>query len=118
MITTLTSLVCSKIVSLHNSDMFLIADCFPNLQVLDLSHCCNISEVGICHVLRKCCKIRHLDLTFCSKVKLLGLNFKVYNLEVLNLSYTTVDDEALFVISKSCRGLVQLSVKGCYIVTK
>jgi F-box/leucine-rich repeat protein 2/20 len=35
-ITTLTSLTCSCIHSLRSTDMFLIADCFPNLQLLHL----------------------------------------------------------------------------------
>jgi len=85
---------------------------FPNLQLLNLSHCCNISEEAICHVLKRCHKIRHLDLTYC-EVKLHGLNFEVPNLEVLNLSYTYVDDEALKAISMKCRGLLQLSLEDC-----
>jgi hypothetical protein len=67
---------------------------FPNLQILDFSYCNQISE-DICHVLRKCSKIRHLKLDKCPNVKLLGLNFVVPMLEVLDLSYTTVDDETL-----------------------
>ncbi|KAK2421838.1 F-box/LRR-repeat protein [Trifolium repens] len=68
---------------------------FPNLQKLDLSHCYQISEEGICQLLRTCSKIRHL-----------------------NLSHTQVDDETLYVISKSCRGLLQLSLEDCYFVTE
>jgi hypothetical protein len=34
------------------------------------------------------------------------------------LSYTQVDDETLYVISKSCRGLLQLSLEDCYFVTE
>ncbi|MCH99368.1 F-box/LRR-repeat protein, partial [Trifolium medium] len=37
-ITTLTSLTCSKIDSINSSDLFLIADCFPLLEELDLSN--------------------------------------------------------------------------------
>ncbi|MCI01631.1 F-box/LRR-repeat protein [Trifolium medium] len=37
-ITTLTSLTCSIIDSLNNCDLFLIAECFPLLQELDLSN--------------------------------------------------------------------------------
>ncbi|KAK2432266.1 F-box/LRR-repeat protein [Trifolium repens] len=84
-ITTLTSLTCSCI---RSTDLFLIADCFPNLQVLHLKHCYDISEEGIGHVLRRCCNIRHLELACCLEVKLLAMNFKVPKLEVLNLSYT------------------------------
>jgi len=59
-----------------------------------------------------------LNLAYCDGVKLLGLNFEVPKLEVLNLSYTSVDDETLYVIPKSCCGLLYLSLSGCNTVTK
>ncbi|XP_045818219.1 F-box/LRR-repeat protein 2-like [Trifolium pratense] len=93
------------------------ASIFPNLQLLDLNNCNRISE-GICQVLRKCFKIKHLNLAGCLEVKLLGMNFVVPNLEVLNLSYTKVDDETLYVISKNCRGLLQLLLEKCNGVTQ
>ncbi|KEH25279.1 F-box/LRR protein, putative [Medicago truncatula] len=77
----------------------------------------HISE-GICHVLRRCFNIRHLNFTGCSRVKLLGINFLVTQLEVLNLSDTKVDDETLYVISKSCSALLELLLKGCENVTE
>ncbi|KAK2432381.1 F-box/LRR-repeat protein [Trifolium repens] len=90
---------------------------FPNLQILDFSYCNQISE-DICHVLRKCSKIRHLNLHNCSKVRLHGLNFEVPKLEVLNLSNTTIYNEELYLISKSFCGLLQLSLEDCSFVTK
>ncbi|GAU35717.1 hypothetical protein TSUD_258920 [Trifolium subterraneum] len=54
----------------------------------------------------------------CFKVKLHGLNFEVPKLEVLNLSNTRIDNEELFLISKSFRGLLELSLEVCYFVTK
>ncbi|MCI03157.1 F-box/RNI superfamily protein, partial [Trifolium medium] len=60
----------------------------------------------------------HLNLDNCSRVKLLGMNFEVPNLEVLNLSNTPVDDETLYVISKSCRGLLHLILQRCDDVTE
>ncbi|KAK2420195.1 F-box/LRR-repeat protein [Trifolium repens] len=93
------------------------ASIFPNLQLLDLESCNHISE-GICQVLRKCCKIRHLNLAYCSRVKLLGMNFVVPNLEVLNLSCTYVEDETLYLISKNCCGLFELLLAHCYDVTE
>ncbi|KAK2420226.1 F-box/LRR-repeat protein [Trifolium repens] len=95
----------------------MFASIFPNLQLLDLEYCNDISE-GICEVLRKCCKIRHLNLADCSRVKLLGMNFVVPKLEVLNLSDTKVDDETLYVISKNCRRLLQLLLEACDDVTE
>jgi F-box/leucine-rich repeat protein 2/20 len=45
------------------------------------------------------------------------MNFEFPKLEVLNLSDTEVDDETLYVISKSCCGLLQLLLKNCDYVT-
>ncbi|KAK2349769.1 F-box/LRR-repeat protein [Trifolium repens] len=83
---------------LTKSALFTLAKNSPSLSkikmenigrkiLLDLESCDHISE-GICQVLRKCCKIRNLNLTCCSRVKLLGMNFVVPNLEVLNLSWS------------------------------
>jgi uncharacterized protein YjbI with pentapeptide repeats len=97
--------------------MFLIAHCFPNLQRLDLNRCFNVHEEGIVHVLNRC-NIRYLNLADCTGVKLRGMNFEAPKLEVLNLSNTTVDDETLYVISKSYRGLLQLDLQGCCCITE
>ena len=93
-----------------------LASLFPNLKHLDLSWCNRIYK-GICPVLRRCCKIKQLNLNGCSRVNLLGINFVVPQLEVLNLSDTNVDDETLYVISKNCCGLLQLSLENCNDVT-
>ncbi|XP_058729691.1 F-box/LRR-repeat protein 4-like [Vicia villosa] len=101
---------------LSDESIVVFASIFPNLQLLDLSYCNKISQ-GICEVLRRCGKIKHLNLAHCSKVKLLGMNFEAPKLEVLNLSHTRVDNAELHVISKSCRGLLQLSLQNCYRVS-
>ncbi|CAJ2665937.1 unnamed protein product [Trifolium pratense] len=93
------------------------ASSFPNLQLLDLNSCNSISK-GICEVLRKCGKIRYLNLAGCSRVTRIGINFVVPNLEVLNLSNTKVDDKTLNLISKNCSGLSQLLLTHCKGVTK
>jgi len=46
------------------------------------------------------------------------MNFRVPKLEVLNLSSTSVGDETLYVISKNCRGFLELFLEKCYDVTK
>ncbi|XP_061340093.1 F-box/LRR-repeat protein 4-like [Gastrolobium bilobum] len=101
---------------LRDESIKMLASVCPNLQLLDLSYCCGISE-GIVEVLRRCCKIRELSLAFCKGVKLFGMNFEVPKLEVLNLSWSGIDDEALYVISKSCCGLVHLDLENCSDVT-
>ncbi|KAK2420208.1 F-box/LRR-repeat protein [Trifolium repens] len=113
----LKSLYLGKNSWLSDEIITMFASIFPNLQLLDLHYCNHISE-GICEVLRKCCKIRHLNLAYCSRVKLHGMNFVVPNLEVLNLSCTKVDDETLYVISKNCCGLLQLLLEACNDVTE
>jgi F-box and leucine-rich repeat protein 2/20 len=101
---------------LNDESIIMFASIFPNLQLLDLKSCKNISK-GIGQVLKSCCKIRNLNLGYCSTVKLLEMNFRVPRLEVLNFSYTKVNDEILYVTSKNCRGLLHLLLKNSYDVT-
>jgi len=95
----------------------VFASIFPNLQLLDLSSCSRISE-GIVEVLRRCLKIMHLNMASCPSVNLLRMNFQVPKLEVLNLSRTKINDETLYVISKSCSGLLLLDLEGCCYITE
>jgi len=101
---------------LRDKSIIMFASIFPNLQLLNLRYCYHISKVGICQVLKRCCQIRHLNIS-CSSVNLLEINFEVPKLEVLNLSHTDVNDETLYVTSKNCRGLLHLLLKNCYGVT-
>ncbi|KAK2415401.1 F-box/LRR-repeat protein [Trifolium repens] len=103
---------------LKDESIKIFASIFPNLQLLDLSYCSNIPEERICQVLRSCSEIRQLNLAQYSRMNLRGMNFEVPKLEVLNLSRTGVDDEELYVISKSCRGLLQLLLERCCNVTE
>ncbi|XP_058766043.1 uncharacterized protein LOC131639578 [Vicia villosa] len=104
--------------SINDESIITVASIFPNLQLLDLNGCDDISEKGICHVLSRCCKIRYLNLSDCCEIRLLEMNFVVPQLEVLNLSYTRVDDKTLYEISKSCHGLLQLKLAYCNYVTE
>ncbi|XP_058757962.1 uncharacterized protein LOC131631198 [Vicia villosa] len=103
---------------INDEIIILLASIFPNLQLLDLSYCCNISEKSICQVLSRCCKVRHLHLTNCVEVRRIKINFVALQLEVLNLSGTSVNDETLYEISKSCCGLLQLLLISCKYVTE
>jgi len=104
----ITSLIlCNK--PIVPATVFLIANCFPNLQQLNLTGCsAGVSDEAINYVLRICCNVTHLNLTSCNNVKLSGMNFEVLKLEILDLSCSSADDETLYVISKYCRGLLQL----------
>ncbi|KAK2432399.1 F-box/LRR-repeat protein [Trifolium repens] len=103
---------------LGDEDVNMYASVFPNLQLLDLSFIHGISEGSIGQVLRKCSKIRHLNLAHCSGLSLPKMKFKVPMLEMLQLSYINIDDEALHMISKSCFGLLQLDLSYCHDVTE
>jgi F-box/leucine-rich repeat protein 2/20 len=108
-------LACNSLLGDENIKIF--ASIFPNLQLLDLNNCFGISEEGINQILRRCCNIGHLNLSFCIGVKLHGMNFEAPKLKVLKLSYTNVDDETLYVISKNCPELLQLLLESCNNVT-
>ncbi|PNY15991.1 F-box/LRR-repeat protein [Trifolium pratense] len=102
---------------LRDKDLKMFASIFSNLRLLDLSHCRYISNVSIGQVLSRCYKIRHLNLAKCTRVRPHRLNFESLKLEVLNLSHTHIDDEALCVISRNCCGLLKLFLQNCERIT-
>ncbi|XP_045830772.1 F-box/LRR-repeat protein 14-like [Trifolium pratense] len=112
---TLNSLTCSYIDFLHSTHMFLIGDCFPKLKRIDLSHC---NDICISLLLKKCRNITHLNLTASSIIPLSRImNFQLPTLEVLNLSYSTADNQTLNVLTKTCTRILQLSLGYCDRVT-
>ncbi|CAL5193847.1 unnamed protein product [Lathyrus oleraceus] len=103
---------------INDETILLFASVFPNLQLLDLSYCHGLSKKGICEVLSRCCKVKHLDLRHLNEVRGLKMNFIVHHLEVLDLSITSVDDKTLYEISKSCCGLLRLLLVWCEYITE
>jgi hypothetical protein len=98
--------------------MFLIGDCFGNLQHLDLSYCADLYEFSFPQLFKSCPKLKHLNLTACEIDVSSMINFKVPSLQVLNLSCSRVDDDNdLNVFTKSCTRILQLSLKYCDDVT-
>ncbi|CAL5194853.1 unnamed protein product [Lathyrus oleraceus] len=97
---------------LDDESIKMFASVFPNLHRLELNSCSKISHQSIVHVLSRCRKISHLNLSF-TRLKLRGLNFEVPKLRMLNLSFSNLDDEALYSISNSCCGLLQLLINDC-----
>jgi F-box and leucine-rich repeat protein 2/20 len=64
----LTSLTCSGMISIHKSDLFFIADCFPLLEELDLSYpmsCCKYDFIrdNDDHQLLALPKLRKINLS-------------------------------------------------------
>jgi hypothetical protein len=102
---------------LRDEDLNMFASIFSNLQLLDLSDCNFISEVSIGQVFSRCYKIKHLNLSHCTRVNLHRLNFAFPKLEVLSLSETHIDDEALYMILKNCCGILQLFLQNCKNIT-
>ncbi|XP_058736775.1 uncharacterized protein LOC131609132 [Vicia villosa] len=101
---------------LSDQTIIMFVSAFPNLHLLDLKSCKDISLQAIVQVINTCQRISHLDLSFCnltSPVNLLEMNFRVPQLKMLNLTSSQVDDATLYVISKNCSGLLQLLLIDC-----
>jgi F-box/leucine-rich repeat protein 2/20 len=114
----LKSLYLANNMWLMDKDINMLVSACPNLQLLDLSSCDEISEKCIGKVLRKGSKIRHLNLACCLGLKLHRVYFNISTLEVLNLSESRIDDRSLYAISTGCLGLLQLDLGHCYDITE
>jgi len=100
---------------LQDEDITTFSFMFPNMQLLDLSSC---DDICIVNVLETCCNIRHLKYAFCPQAKLSWTNVEASKLEVLDLSNSRIDGEAMYAISKICPRLLQLDLEHCYHVTE
>lgn len=86
----------------------------PFLESLDVAQCPGITRDGILEVSRNCGELRSLDISRCTGVRSLGVvDFELPKLESLRACGTWIDDEALDMISKRCRGLLHLDLQGC-----
>ena len=100
---------------LQDEDITMFSFMFPNMQLLDLSSC---DDICIVKVLKRCCNIRHLKFAFCPRAKLPWTNIEASKLEVLDLSNSRIDGEALYAVSKIFPRLLQLDLEHCYHVTE
>ncbi|XVF24429.1 hypothetical protein REPUB_Repub13aG0127100 [Reevesia pubescens] len=92
----------------------------PNLKVLDLSPCDQITSTGIGAILKNCKYIRKLILRGYSKAKMIETDnseLPELNLEDLTLSWSFIDDVRLAAIAKKCPRLVSLDLSFCRNVT-
>ncbi|GLU22003.1 hypothetical protein SLE2022_381060 [Rubroshorea leprosula] len=103
--------------SLNDECIKKVAYVCPNLEVLDLACCFNLTEEGIIEILKGCQQIRSLEINVCREVKNLQIDFEVPRLEVLKAQKLIIDDEALAFIGKRCPRLSKLDLKGCFNVT-
>ncbi|KAL5576091.1 hypothetical protein UlMin_017790 [Ulmus minor] len=103
---------------LGNESVKKIAFACPNLQLLNLSYCCQITEEAIEEVLKRCPEIRHLSVNRCKGVKKFLIDFELPKLEVICATKSSIDDEGLSLIGKNCRNLLQLNLRYCVNVTE
>ncbi|XP_020239142.1 F-box/LRR-repeat protein 2 isoform X1 [Cajanus cajan] len=103
-------------VLLSDASLIKFASICPSLQLLDLTGCEGVSSECIVKVLKRCCEIRHLNLAY-TGMEVFEIDFEVSQLEVLNLSGSRIEDEALSIISRRCSGLLLLNIQSCWHVT-
>jgi len=96
-ITTLTFLICSKVHFIYSTDLFLISDCFPLLEDLDLSdpiQCVRYDEVE-------------------------PLSLALFKLRKVNLSrHHYINDRLLFDLFKKREFLEEVILRDCYRITE
>ncbi|ESQ27103.1 hypothetical protein EUTSA_v10018340mg [Eutrema salsugineum] len=89
----------------------------PFVETLDVAQCPGITRDGILEVLRNCGELRSLDISGCTGIRGFGVvDFELPKLESLRACGTWIDDQDLDMISKICRGLLHLDLKGCLTV--
>lgn len=103
--------------SLCNDTIKRVAFICPNLSLLDLSNCVNITEEGVLEVLKRCSQIRYLGINQCCGIKNLSIDFELSNLEVLCARGLDIDDDGLATIGNRCQRLLQLELVDCFNVT-
>ncbi|KAI9089560.1 hypothetical protein K1719_029165 [Acacia pycnantha] len=102
--------------NLKDQDVKRFVSMCPNLELLDINTCWNITK-GVFEALRDCPKITHLSISECAAVTGFEIGFELPKLEVMNLSHSRIDDEALSTVSKTCCGLTHLELQNCFNVT-
>lgn len=86
----------------------------PFVESLDVAQCPGITRDGILEVWRNCGELGSLDISRCMGIRSLGVvDFELPKLESLRACGTWINDEALAMISKKCKGLLHLDLQGC-----
>ncbi|XP_045816563.1 F-box/LRR-repeat protein 20-like [Trifolium pratense] len=107
-ITTLTSLTCSHIDSISNSDLFLIAECFPLLQELNFRYPCpSISSIEDSY--------HQVCSSYVDGIKALSL--ALIKLRKVNLSGFPLNNESLFHLFNNCKLLQEVIMIRCDAIT-
>ncbi|GAU45756.1 hypothetical protein TSUD_286170 [Trifolium subterraneum] len=98
-ITTVTSLNCSHIRSLNRFDLFLIAECFPLLEELDLSYPSRCKNYAI----------------YVDGVE--ALSIALIKLRKVNLSGFPINNQSLFHLFNNCKYLEEVIMFSCNEIT-
>ncbi|CAN6463358.1 unnamed protein product [Victoria cruziana] len=104
-----------------NDDLAVIAQGFRCLQILALSNCKNITDVGLEQLGNGLPYLQSLDVSNCTKISDKGLSaiakgcrhLKCFNLYNCKL----VSDKLLEVLSRSCHHIEELVLHGCCKIT-
>ena len=116
--TRLKSLILMENPYLDDSTIEVVARSCPNLDSLDLSSCWELTEEGLRSIGEICPKITNLCIKGCSRIQSLGKNLGLINLKSLRACGSGMNDEALYFLSHSCKGLMLLDLDGCSDVTE
>lgn len=93
---------------------------FPNLRVVDLSHCYGLTSTSVEAILKGCKLIRKLILEDYPHVKLIMDDSEfpeLIHLEDLDLSWSHINYQGLSAIAEKCPRLVSLNLRCCRNVT-
>ncbi|XP_065893611.1 putative RNA-binding protein EEED8.10 isoform X2 [Dysidea avara] len=114
---TIKSVILSECRQLAAAGISKLAHHCPNLELLDITKCCNINDQAIQDVLQHCLKLKELHFPVQSTaVKSTG--FAANSLKNLTILVTNghlmFNDEALVNITKNCPLLKELQCATCY----
>ncbi|KAG6713730.1 hypothetical protein I3842_05G167900 [Carya illinoinensis] len=100
-----------------DSDLFVIADGFRCLRVLNLQNCKGITDVGMVEIGHGLSSLQCLDASYCRKLTDRGFSAvaegccELKSLHLAGCRFVT--DKLLHALSKNCYDLEELGLQGC-----
>ncbi|KAJ1264461.1 hypothetical protein BS78_08G002500 [Paspalum vaginatum] len=94
-------------------------DCSKSLQALDMSHCQNVTDVGVSSIVKPVPNLLQLDLSYCGPVtpSMVTSFQKIPKLRTLKLEGCKLMPDGLKAIGTSCASIRELSLSKCSGVT-
>ncbi|XP_009765662.1 uncharacterized protein LOC107774085 [Nicotiana tabacum] len=115
--TRIRAVILANNLYLDDDSLAKVALACPNLEMLDVSSCRNLTEAGIASVLEVCIQMRDLRLDHCSMITHIGQGTELPNLEVINAAGSALSDKGLAIIGSRCSRLLKLNLENCKGVT-